>query len=99
MVTKNEIPYPQNLRMCLSVNGEMLQDSNTNDMIFSIKHIVSYLIQFMKLLYGGLILTGTPFGVGLNFKSPWYFKDGDVIELGIDNLGLHKKTAENYLSL
>ena len=87
MVTKDEISDPQNLRMWLSVNGEMLQDSNTNDMIFSVKHIVSYLSQFMTLLSGDVISTGTPFGVGLGFKPPRYLKAGDVIELGIDNLG------------
>ena len=61
MVTKDEIPYPQNLRMCLGVNGEILQNLNTNDMIFSVKHIVSYLSQFMTLLSGDLILTGNTF--------------------------------------
>ena len=99
MVTKDEIPDPQNLRMWLSVNGEMLQDSNTNDMIFSVKHIVSYLSQFMTLLPGDVISTGTPFGVGLGFKPPRYLKTGDVVELGIDNLGLQKQTAQNYSSL
>ena len=99
MVTKDEIPDPQNLRMWLSVNGEMLQDSNTNDMIYSVKHIVSYLSQFMTLLPGDVISTGTPFGVGLGFKPPRYLKTGDVVELGIDNLGLQKQTAQNYSSL
>ena len=99
MVTKDEIPYPQNLRMCLGVNGEILQNLNTNDMIFSVKHIVSYLSQFMTLLPGDVISTGTPFGVGLGFKPPRYLKTGDVVELGIDNLGLQKQTAQNYSSL
>ena len=99
MVTKDEIPDPQNLRMWLSVNGEMPQDSNTNDMIFSVKHIVSYLSQFMTLLLGDLISTNTSFGVGLGFKPPRYLKAVDVVESGFDNLGLHKQTAENYLFL
>ena len=99
MVTKDEILDPQNLKLWLSVNSEMLQDSNTNDMIFNIKHIVSYLSQFMTLLPGDVISTGTPFGVGLGFKPPRYLKAGDVIELGIDNLGTQKQQAVNYSNL
>jgi 2-keto-4-pentenoate hydratase/2-oxohepta-3-ene-1,7-dioic acid hydratase in catechol pathway len=99
MVTKDEVPDPQNLRLWLSVNGEMLQDSNTNDMIFNVKHIVSYLSQFMTLLPGDVISTGTPFGVGLGFKPPRYLKAGDVVELGIDNLGTQRQQAVNYSTL
>jgi 2,4-diketo-3-deoxy-L-fuconate hydrolase len=99
MVTKDEITDPQNLRLWLSVNGEMLQDSNTNDMIFSVKHIVSYLSQFMTLLPGDVISTGTPFGVGLGFKPPKYLKASDVVELGIDNLGTQRQQAVNYSTL
>jgi 2-keto-4-pentenoate hydratase/2-oxohepta-3-ene-1,7-dioic acid hydratase in catechol pathway len=99
MVTKDEITDPQNLRLWLSVNGEMLQDSNTNDMIFSVKHIVSYLSQFMILLPGDVISTGTPFGVGLGFKPPKYLKASDVVELGIDNLGTQRQQAVNYSTL
>lgn len=99
MVTKDEFSDPQNLRLWLSVNGEMLQDSNTNDMIFNVKHIVSYLSQFMTLLPGDVISTGTPFGVGLGFKPPRYLKAGDVVELGIDNLGTQRQQAVNYSTL
>lgn len=99
MVTKDEVSDPQNLRLWLSVNGEMLQDSNTNDMIFNVKHIVSYLSQFMTLLPGDVISTGTPFGVGLGFKPPRYLKAGDVVELGIDNLGTQRQQAVNYSTL
>jgi 2,4-diketo-3-deoxy-L-fuconate hydrolase len=99
MVTKDEVPDPQNLRLWLSVNGEMLQDSNTNDMIFNVKHIVSYLSKFMTLLPGDVISTGTPFGVGLGFKPPRYLKAGDVVELGIDNLGTQRQQAVNYSTL
>ncbi len=99
MVTKDEVSDPQNLRLWLSVNGEMLQDSNTNDMIFDVKHIVSYLSQFMTLLPGDVISTGTPFGVGLGFKPPRYLKAGDVVELGIDNLGTQRQQAVNYSTL
>lgn len=99
MVTIDEISDPQNLRLWLSVNGELLQDSNTNDMIFNVKHIVSYLSQFMTLLPGDVISTGTPFGVGLGFKPPRYLKAGDVVELGIDNLGTQRQQAVNYSTL
>ena len=99
MVTKDEISDPQNLRLWLSVNDEILQDSNTNDMIFNVKHIVSYLSQFMTLLPGDVVSTGTPFGVGLGFKPPRYLKDGDVVELGIDNLGTQRQQAVNYSNL
>ncbi len=96
MVTKDEISDPQNLRLWLSINREMLQDSNTNDMIFDIKHIVVYLSQFMTLLPGDIISTGTPFGVGLGFKPPRYLKAGDVVELGIDHLGTQSQVAVDY---
>lgn len=96
MVTKDEISDPQNLRLWLSLNGEMIQDSNTNDMIFGVKHVVAYLSQFMTLLPGDIISTGTPFGVGLGFKPPKYLKAGDVVELGIDGLGTSKQLAVAY---
>jgi 2,4-didehydro-3-deoxy-L-rhamnonate hydrolase len=96
MLTKDELPNPQSLPLWLSVNGEILQNSNTNDMVFSVNHIVSYLSQFMTLLPGDVISTGTPFGVGLGFKPPRYLKAGDVVELGIDGLGTQKQTAVNY---
>lgn len=96
MVTKDEIPDPQNLRLWLSIDGEMLQDSNTNDMIFGVQHVVAYLSQFMTLLPGDVISTGTPFGVGLGFKPPRYLKGGEVIELGIDGLGTQRQVAVRY---
>lgn len=96
LVTKDEIEDPENLRLWLSVDGEMLQDSNTNDMIFGIKHVVSYLSNFMTLLPGDVISTGTPFGVGLGFKPPRYLKGGEVIELGIDGLGTQRQVAVRY---
>ena len=74
----------------------MLQDSNTDDMVFKIPKLVSYLSQFMTLLPGDVISTGTPFGVGLGFKPPRYLKPGDVIELGIDNLGIQRQVAVAY---
>lgn len=96
LVTKDEIPDPQNLGLWLSVNGEKLQDSNTDDMIFGVKHVVAYLSQFMTLLPGDVISTGTPFGVGLGFKPPRYLKAGDVVELGIDGLGTQRQVAVNW---
>jgi 2-keto-4-pentenoate hydratase/2-oxohepta-3-ene-1,7-dioic acid hydratase in catechol pathway len=68
-------------------------------MIFNVKHIVSYLSQFMTLLPGDVISTGTPFGVGLGFKPPRYLKAGDVVELGIENLGIQRQQAVNYSTL
>ena len=99
LVTKDEMTDPENLRLWLSIDGEMLQDSNTNDMIFGIKHVVAYLSQFMTLLPGDVISTGTPFGVGLGFKPPRYLKGGEVIELGIDGLGTQRQVAVRYENL
>jgi 2,4-didehydro-3-deoxy-L-rhamnonate hydrolase len=96
LVTKDNLPNPHNLPMWLSVNGEKLQDSNTDDMIFKIPFIVSYLSQFMTLLPGDVISTGTPFGVGLGFKPPRYLKAGDVVELGIEGLGTQRQVAVNW---
>lgn len=96
MATKDEISDPHNLRLWLKVNNELLQDSNTDDMVFKIPKLVSYLSQFMTLLPGDVISTGTPFGVGLGFKPPRYLKPGDVIELGIDNLGVQRQVAVAY---
>jgi 2,4-diketo-3-deoxy-L-fuconate hydrolase len=93
LATADEITNPQNLRLWLKVNNQMLQDSNTNDMIFDIPTIVSYLSQFMTLLPGDVISTGTPAGVGLGLQPPRYLSAGDVIELGIDQLGEQKQTA------
>lgn len=96
MATIDEVGDPQNLRLWLKLNDEMLQDSNTDDMIFDIPTIVSYVSQFMTLLPGDVISTGTPAGVGLGFKPPRYLKAGDVVELGIENLGTQKQTAVAY---
>jgi 2,4-didehydro-3-deoxy-L-rhamnonate hydrolase len=96
MVTKDEIPDPQNLRLWLSIDGKMLQNSNTNDMVFDVQFIVHYLSQFMTLLPGDVISTGTPSGVGLGLKPPRYLKGGEVIELGIDGLGIQRQLAVKY---
>ena len=96
LVTKDEITDPHNLRLWLKVNDKMMQDSNTNDFIFNIPFLVAYISQFMTLLPGDIISTGTPAGVGLGFNPPIYLKEGDVIELGIDGLGISKQTCAAY---
>jgi len=97
MVTADEVANPDNLRLWLSVNGKMMQDGNTANLIYKVPFLISYVSQFMTLLPGDIISTGTPAGVGLGQKpEPWYLKAGDVIELGIDGLGTSKQTAVAY---
>ncbi|MEI6713194.1 MAG: fumarylacetoacetate hydrolase family protein [Verrucomicrobiota bacterium] len=96
LATRDEIPNEGNLRLWLKLNGKIVQDSNTNDFIFNVPHVVSYLSQFMTLLPGDVISTGTPAGVGLGFKPPVYLKPGDVVELGIDGLGEQRQVARAY---
>ncbi len=96
LVTKDEIANPNSLRLWLKLNGKIMQDGNTDDFIFDIAHVVSYLSEFMTLLPGDVISTGTPHGVGLGFNPPLYLKAGDVIELGIDGLGEAKQTVVAY---
>jgi 2-keto-4-pentenoate hydratase/2-oxohepta-3-ene-1,7-dioic acid hydratase in catechol pathway len=86
IVTADEI-NPSNLRLWCSVNGLMKQDSNTDDLLFGIDHIVWYISQFMELFPGDVINTGTPFGVGLGFKPPVYLAVGDLIKTGIEGIG------------
>jgi 2-keto-4-pentenoate hydratase/2-oxohepta-3-ene-1,7-dioic acid hydratase in catechol pathway len=99
MATTDEIPDPHNLRLWLSVNGKMMQDGNTDDFIFNIPQMVSYVSQFMTLLPGDIISTGTPHGVGLGFNPPIFLKDGDVVELGIDGLGTSRQVCKAYSAL
>jgi 2-keto-4-pentenoate hydratase/2-oxohepta-3-ene-1,7-dioic acid hydratase in catechol pathway len=96
LVTKEEIENPHNLDLWLKVNDELLQSSNTSDMVFNIPFLVSYISQYMTLLPGDIISTGTPFGVGLGFNPPRYLKSGDVMELGITGLGISRQEAINY---
>lgn len=85
------------LRLWLSLNGKVIQDSNTDDLIFNVPQVVSYLSQFMTLLPGDVISTGTPAGVGLGFKpEPVYLKPGDIVELGIDGLGTQRQVASAF---
>jgi len=96
IATKDEIADPNNLDLWLKLNGEMMQDSNTSDFIFNIQQVVSHISQFMTLLPGDIISTGTPFGVGLGLTPPKYLKAGDVVELGIEGLGVSKQLCKNY---
>jgi 2,4-diketo-3-deoxy-L-fuconate hydrolase len=96
LATKDEVPNYNNLRLWLKVNGKMLQDSNTNDLIFGIPFLISYISQFMTLLPGDVISTGTPAGVGMGLNPPTYLKPGDVVELGIDRLGTQKQVARAW---
>jgi 2-keto-4-pentenoate hydratase/2-oxohepta-3-ene-1,7-dioic acid hydratase in catechol pathway len=91
LATRDEIPDPHHLRLWLSVNGVIKQNGNTENLIFNIPFIVSYLSRFMTLLPGDVISTGTPAGVGLGFNPPQYLRTGDVVELGIDHLGTQKQ--------
>jgi 2,4-diketo-3-deoxy-L-fuconate hydrolase len=95
LVTKDDVGNYNNLHMWLKVNGKMMQDNNTDDMIFEVPYLVSYISQFMTLLPGDIISTGTPAGVGLGFKPPIFVKSGDVIELGIEGLGEQRQVAQN----
>lgn len=92
LVTADEVGNPQNLSMWLSVNGKRMQDGSSKTMIFTIAQIVSYLSQFVTLLPGDIITTGTPPGVGLGqMPEPWYLKAGDVVELGIEKMGQQRQ--------
>lgn len=95
LVTKDEIPEPQNLAMWLKVNGETMQDGSTSTMVYGVAYLVSYLSQFMSLQPGDIISTGTPPGVGMGKKPPRYLKAGDVVELGIEGLGTQKQSVRN----
>jgi 2-keto-4-pentenoate hydratase/2-oxohepta-3-ene-1,7-dioic acid hydratase in catechol pathway len=95
LVTKDEIADPQDLKMWLTVNGEMMQDGSSKTMVYGVAHLVSYLSQFMSLHPGDVISTGTPPGVGLGMKPPRYLKAGDIVELGIEGLGTQKQTFRN----
>jgi len=96
MATKDEITDVNNLRLWLTVSGKKMQEGNTSDFIFKIPFLISYVSQFMTLLPGDIISTGTPAGVGLGMNPQVYLKPGDVVELGIDGLGTSKQLAKAY---
>jgi 2,4-diketo-3-deoxy-L-fuconate hydrolase len=97
LVTTDEIADPQRLAMWLTVNGETRQDSTTANMIFDVFTLVSYVSQFMTLLPGDVITTGTPAGVGLGMKpEPQYLRPGDLVELGIEGLGAARQQIVSF---
>ncbi|MEQ8705997.1 MAG: fumarylacetoacetate hydrolase family protein [Phaeodactylibacter sp.] len=96
IATTDEIQDPHNLRLWLKVNGETMQDSTTADLVFNIPYLVHYISQYMTLLPGDIISTGTPFGVGLGLDPQRYLKPGDMVELGIDGLGSSRQTARAW---
>lgn len=98
LVTPDEIDDINNLDMWLKVNGEVKQQGNTNDFIFDIPSVVSYVSKFMTLLPGDIISTGTPSGVALGMDEPEYLKPGDVVELGIKGLGVSKQNVASSLT-
>ncbi len=97
LVTRDEIPYVQNLNMSLDLNGQRMQVGNTSKMIFNMNYILSYLSNFMSLQPGDIVTTGTPPGVGMGMKPPQYLKAGDEMRLSIDILGeqIHKIKSES----
>ncbi|MBS1918958.1 MAG: fumarylacetoacetate hydrolase family protein [Bacteroidetes bacterium] len=96
LATKDEIPDIDNLRLWLKVNGKIMQEGNTKNLIYKIPFLISYISQFMTLLPGDIISTGTPAGVGMGQKpGPVYIKAGDEMELGIDGLGSSRQVAVN----
>ena len=93
LVTKDEIPDVQNLNLSLDVNGKRMQTGNTNNMIFNINYILSYLSNFMSLQAGDIVTTGTPPGVGMGMKPQVFLKSGDIMKLTVDHLGEQKQTV------
>jgi 2-keto-4-pentenoate hydratase/2-oxohepta-3-ene-1,7-dioic acid hydratase in catechol pathway len=93
LVTRDEVPDPQNLAMALDVNGRRMQTGNTATMIFTVAQIISHLSQLMTLNPGDVIATGTPPGVGMGMKPPQYLKAGDVMELTIEGLGTQRQVV------
>jgi 2-keto-4-pentenoate hydratase/2-oxohepta-3-ene-1,7-dioic acid hydratase in catechol pathway len=93
LVTKDEVPDPQDLKMWLTVNGETMQNGSSKTMVFGAAYLVSYLSQFMSLHPGDIISTGTPPGVGMGMKPPRYLKPGEIVELGIEKLGNQRQAV------
>jgi len=97
IATRDEIKDPNSLDLWLKLNGKLMQNSNTSDFIFNVQEVVSHISQFMTLLPGDIISTGTPFGVGLGLTPPRYLKEGDEVELGIEGLGISKQICKAYV--
>jgi 2-keto-4-pentenoate hydratase/2-oxohepta-3-ene-1,7-dioic acid hydratase in catechol pathway len=90
LVTADELPDPQSVRLWTTVNGERRQDGHTRHMVFSVRQLVAYVSRFMSLQPGDLISTGTPAGVGHGARPPRYLQPGDIVEMGIDHLGVQR---------
>lgn len=93
-VTADEITDPQNLDLSLSLNGQVVQNSNTDDMIFTVREIISHMSQFMELRAGDIIATGTPSGVGMGMTPQRFLRHGDVMELTVQGLGTQTQIAQ-----
>jgi 2,4-diketo-3-deoxy-L-fuconate hydrolase len=93
LATPDELLNPSRLKIWLSVNGEKYQDGNTSNLIFKVPYLISYISQFMTLLPGDIVSTGTPAGVGSGLKPPRYLAPGDVVELGIEGLGSSRQVV------
>jgi 2-keto-4-pentenoate hydratase/2-oxohepta-3-ene-1,7-dioic acid hydratase in catechol pathway len=91
LVTRDEVPDPQNLSMWLEVDGHRYQDGSTRTMVFGVAHLVHYVSQFMTLAPGDVISTGTPPGVGLGQKPPLYLRPGQVMKLSVESLGIQEQ--------
>ncbi|MFB3077293.1 MAG: fumarylacetoacetate hydrolase family protein, partial [Lysobacterales bacterium] len=96
LVTKDEIDDPQNLKLWLEVDGQRYQNGSTRTMIYSVRHLVSYVSQFMSLQPGDVISTGTPPGVGMGMKPPTYLRPGQIMRLGVDGLGEQQQNVRAY---
>jgi 2,4-diketo-3-deoxy-L-fuconate hydrolase len=97
LVTRDEVPDPQALGLWLDVNGQRMQTGNTRTMVFSVAKIISYLSEFMTLLPGDVITTGTPPGVGMGLKPPRFLKPGDLLTLGVDGLGEQRQMVVPFV--
>lgn len=93
LVTRDEVPDPQDLRLWLDLNGERCQDGSTRTMVYGVRFLVSYLSRFMRLEPGDIIATGTPPGVGMGRKPPVFLKPGDVMDLGVEGLGRQRQVV------
>ena len=96
LVTADEVPDPQNLKLWLEVDGHRFQDGSTKTMVFGVAELISYLSRFMSLQPGDIISTGTPPGVGLGQKPPVYLRVGQVMRLGVEGLGEQQQTVASY---
>ena len=98
LVTRDEVPDPQNLSLWLEIDGHRFQNGSTRTMVFGVAHLISYSSQFMSLHPGDIISTGTPPGVGLGQNPPVYLRAGQVMRLSIEGLGEQRQNVVEYAS-